>query len=716
MGRSLFHLPTHRGKIPTMIDHDELAAALQTIRHAVSLLEGHCGDRLAEAPALPTSPDEIVLKPGQAASEALARFKAGEGPGALRLLKNCVATLRLYAVREQLRAQEEGGDESGLRAILKALALLLVQQSLLQKSLETEDDVLLSQVEAGRLLANLLPEDDADWVNLIEGVRLLPRHLNRLGEPVQALGVFSACVCLAHVVLDLAPERTAVLAAALERQAGQYVHLGRIHEALRTVRAAAEIYRAAGDGPAATRVLLELSGRLADRGCAVEALALAEEGSIADIEIASEEQPAQMLDLAQQWARAGRVDEAIDLSTRGLMLMRRRLAADPTLPDRRLARALPHHARLLEKAGQFAAAAAALEEAVQRLRAWPGEEDYRVVWLTVLAKLLTFRLNRQPEAVSLLEEAVELRVAQADQDPKAQGELVETLCMLGIQHTVAGNPAAAVPVFTQAVALQRLRLQAASTPEAVFDAQEQLVACLFRMSAAWLSLGHLEGTRATSQEMIDLLRGLTPHRPALRSDLAQRLTELASLPGDPEVRLSLCQEAVEISRALAEADPTGGPGLANALHRLGQSFVRLERWADALPAYQEALGLHEAHGTAPEGDAWFFFFEIGGVHGRLDQPAHALPYLDRGLTLAEDPAARAELARARGHMLDQLGREPEALQAMAEAIDHIWAATQADTEDADALDRARSLVDEYLEWVQTPSAEVLARARALGLR
>ena len=168
---------------------------------------------------------------------------------------------------------------------------------------------------------------------------------------------------------------------------------------------------------------------------------------------------------------------------------------------------------------------------------------------------------------------------------------------------------------------------------------------------------------------------------ALRARWLSWLGTTLAQVGRPAEALPPVQEAVEIRRELAAADPDRyRPDLAASLSNLGVWFSALGRPAEALPPAQEAAEIRRelaaAYPDRYRPDLADSLSNLGITFWELGRPAEALPPVQEAVGIRRELAAaypdryRAELAdslRVLANSLDSLGRTAEAEAARHEA-------------------------------------------------
>jgi predicted ATPase/transcriptional regulator with XRE-family HTH domain len=159
-----------------------------------------------------------------------------------------------------------------------------------------------------------------------------------------------------------------------------------------------------------------------------------------------------------------------------------------------------------------------------------------------------------------------------------------------------------------------------------------------------LAIHRAEGNR--TDEMVDLIN----------------LGELRSFQGRYEEALAIQQEALAISRSLAEQEPSLGLILAN----LGETYILMDRPAEALEVLLESQVVFDARGE----QGILGLYPLGRACWRLGASSEALEYLERATQLSrrqDDMAALVqELSIVAGVALDR-GDLTLARQALEEA-------------------------------------------------
>jgi tetratricopeptide (TPR) repeat protein len=245
-----------------------------------------------------------------------------------------------------------------------------------------------------------------------------------------------------------------------------------------------------------------------------------------------------------------------------------------------------------EQRGLVAEGAEWLERLLARAEAprTPDELDAQVEAWKVLV-IMRHRLGRFQQAVEAAEHVLALTRAQSD-----PGKLVQALQFLA-------NPLSQLGEFdrAEAIHLERLAINRAA--------------------------GH------KLDEMVDLIN----------------LGGLRSLQGRHEEALAYQKEALAISRSLAEQEPS----LGLILSELGESYILLDRPAEARDILLESQRVHEAY----DNPGILALYNLGRACWRLGTAGEALGYLERAIQLSrqqDDVAALVqELCVVAGVGLDQ---------------------------------------------------------------
>ena len=199
-------------------------------------------------------------------------------------------------------------------------------------------------------------------------------------------------------------------------------------------------------------------------------------------------------------------------------------------------------------------------------------------------------------------------------------------------------------------------------------------------------LGRRDDAVAASQEAVDIRRRLAEANPdAHLPDLAMSLNNLAtglSELGRRDDAVAASQEAVDIRRRLAEANPDAHlPDLAMSLNNLATGLSELGRRDDAVAASQEAVDIRrrlaEANPDAYPPDLAMSLNNLGIALSAAGRVAEAMAATEEAVQLyrrlaAADPAAHEpSLARALsnlGNRMSEAGRVAETMAAREEAV------------------------------------------------
>ncbi|NHA15015.1 tetratricopeptide repeat protein [Thioalkalivibrio sp. XN279] len=405
---------------------------------------------------------------------------------------------------------------------------------------------------------------------------------------------------------------------------------------------------AGGDGGRAFIALLPLAGEARDPGVALEAMSAVTADYPADPSAAYVE--------GYLALSTGQTEAARDA-------VRRALALEPGWIDAALL-----YARTLEAAGEAQAALdwlAAHEAAASR--------ELRLERATIL-----INAERADEARTLLEALLD----EAPADPEALRALgylefhagraaeARTALMTLLEHGEYTNDAL---FYLGGLAEQEGNIEEAARLYSRVDAGEHLVTAqvrlallMFRMGRPELALQHLELFAQRNP-------GAAIELGVARAELLSRLGRpeeavavydglLERLPDEVGLRYARAMLGVELGRVdAAVADFRHIVGLRPddpvALNALGYTLADLtERHDEAYELISRALALDPENPAVLDSMGWVLF--------RLGRPVDSLPYLERALTLQNDPEIAAHL----GEVLWTLGRKEDARATWLEAL------------------------------------------------
>jgi tetratricopeptide (TPR) repeat protein len=748
------------------IEESEVLALVSTAHKAVEVLNAHVLAVFGDGEEPLADIEQLTRRPMDAVNEALERFIAEDFVGSLALLDRAVQTFRWMVVIEREKMPVSEVDTGERPPSLWGLAAALMQQGTVLLSTGDADGAMRSAVRAMQVLLSLPPSNPVEWILLGRGLGQLVPHLNRLGQVRLALGMTSAQALVCSRAFEVDRGLWSRLLDAFDQQAAQHDLLGEIEVGLAVRRKAVEAVH--GLGPAVTRALTTLSGRLAELGRGAEAAEVAHEARADVVQLASFAQGEASLGLAGRLAEAGRLDEALAVGGQAVEVMRRRAQGAST--ERAFARGLSTWARILDLAGRPEARVAALRESVDRLGAAmaarpeltdaPAGSRRRILRTRRRGAeagaasaaesrsnppdALTFsaagageprpasaaRLDRDVylwhcnqlllahalwgvgevvECHQRLEEAVASARQLAEADGAQRPELVAALSTQGQIFGFGGHYAASVAPFLEALQLQEVLAQEAPETE-----DPNLAQCLFNLVIAALGMQKFAQVLRWTEALVPVRRRIAERDPTQLDALVSGLEELGRFRarvGDAPGALAAYQEVIERVRPRATAE-WGQEALVSALAGAGSVYISMKRPEDARPCYDEALERFPACQAPLRLPAWRLFFEAGGTRLQVGDAEGALAALLESAARVEDPEDEAEVERGMCKVLTRLGRTDEARPAMARAVTLYEGVAQADPT---AVERLRTLVEEYLELDPEPPPEVRALAQSLGL-
>ncbi|GIF78327.1 tetratricopeptide repeat protein [Asanoa siamensis] len=384
-----------------------------------------------------------------------------------------------------------------------------------------------------------------------------------------------------------------------------------------SVRLARELYTVDRDGDMLAIALGAYALGLLSGGRAPEALAAAREArelSDSDRALSRILSPYSMA-----LAATGQDDEALAVNAQELDLQRRLADGQPvdSQPYRNLGFALNNHANRLHRAGRWQECLDVGAEAVAHFRAAAAQRPDLLSGVALALRNQAAHLgaaDRLADALTAAEEAVGLSRDLAANRPAAHRPLLaSSLRAYGARLAALGRRAEALAATGESVALYREL--AASDPGAylaTLDAVEANLRAITedpdddRALAAEAVRRYRElagadrgthpdhrGTHPDHRAAHPDHRAAHPdHRAAHRAALATAIADLRAVTEDPDDRLALAAEAVDLRRELAAgARAEHLPGLAAAVAILATSLVDADRLDEALVAGAEALAL-----------------------------------------------------------------------------------------------------------------------------
>lgn len=340
----------------------------------------------------------------------------------------------------------------------------------------------------------------------------------------------------------------------------------------------------------------------------------------------------------------------------------------------------------LSAVGRRAEALSAVEEAVEIRRRLVADDPVAhepglALSLSALAHRL-FDRGRRSEALSAIEKAVEIRRRLVRENPVAhEPALAASLSSLGASLSDVGRRHEALAVTEEAVEI--LRRLTANDP-AVYG--PDLADTLSNLGNRLSAVGREAEAVSAIEEAVTAYRRLVAANPAAyEADLALALSNLGPLllkAGRQREAMSVTEEAVGVRRRLAEQNPAAYESdLAASLSNLGSLLSEAERWQEALAPEQEAVGIRrrlaEEDPAAHEPGLAVSLSNLGVQLLRVGRGQEALSVSEEAVEirrrLAEDgPAAYApDLAASLtnlGTVLSETGRRQEALSARVEAV------------------------------------------------
>ncbi|MFG2349583.1 tetratricopeptide repeat protein [Streptomyces phaeochromogenes] len=217
--------------------------------------------------------------------------------------------------------------------------------------------------------------------------------------------------------------------------------------------------------------------------------------------------------------------------------------------------------------------------------------------------------------------------------------------------------------------------------------QPDLADSLTNLGAILSEMGRWEEALAATQEAVEVYRRLAAANPAAHEpDLARALTNLGadlSKLGRLEEALTAAQDGAEVYRRLAAANPAAHePELARALTNFGTHLSKLGRLEEALTPTQDAVEVYRrlaaANPAAHEPELAGSLTNLGIRLSQVGWHVEALAAIQdavevhRRLAAANPAAHEPDLARALtnlGILLSEMGRREEALAAAQDAVE-----------------------------------------------
>jgi tetratricopeptide (TPR) repeat protein len=544
------------------------------------------------------------------------------------------------------------------------------------------------------------PTDLPAWQALAWAFGLLVEPLHHQGQGRLALGLASAAVLITQRALEVDPAQHPALERALSVQAAQHERLGEA-EAASALR-----QQVAGDP--------EPSPLPPPSETKAEAPPV-QPGSTPPVDPQSTPRAPTalqaveaVLELAIAASQAGLHEDACASGAKVIQWMQHQAKTSPKVA-RRLARRLPDWARILEAADRPEQQEAALLECVDRLRQWPQDAFFRSAILVSLGHMY-WQQGRPQAGLPWMAESVEAARIAADQTPDLRVELARTLVAHGQFLLLNQRITEAIRPFSEALTIYRDL--AAGAPEHT----DELARCLDCLASVHM---HRFDHRALAPVLVEVVayrRRQAEHNPTLTlqlwadlSILGQSLRVVDDVPGS----LAAYQELVDRVRPRAEVDPTHLAELVDGLHEVAVTHMLLDQHEVARPILEEALARFAECDPPPTVSRWLLHFEAGGMYRVLEQFERSLEHFETARAAAEDHTQQAEAARGISLVLSDLERDDDACRVMGEALEAFWLAAQ---EEPDRVDALREAMADYLEIEPNPSAEVLARARLLGVK
>jgi tetratricopeptide (TPR) repeat protein len=320
------------------------------------------------------------------------------------------------------------------------------------------------------------------------------------------------------------------------------------------------------------------------------------------------------------------------------------------------------------------------------------------------------QLGRGEEALSSVREGAARMRTLAEDDPALRSDLAAALVELSNCSSWLGRVEDALEQVQEA---RRIYAELDAESPGTFDSDR--VMTLANEGGLWWRRGEHRRAVQLMRSAARLCRPMAlaapqQHGPMLATLLANLAGALAD-DDQPDASLAAVRESVSVHRALAERLPGAFTrGLALALNNLGGSLFEMDRFADALAAFDEAARALERAGVLGyEGASAELQSNRAACLLEQGSAAAALAPADEGvaqlrLEYAERPdATRSALARVlavRGTARVRAGDAAAGLRDLEEALDLL----------TEALRRAPTALSELWEWVGDRYVEACAAA------
>jgi tetratricopeptide (TPR) repeat protein len=347
------------------------------------------------------------------------------------------------------------------------------------------------------------------------------------------------------------------------------------------------------------------------------------------------------------------------------------------------------YAKRLARVARYQEAITALDEAIAIYLPRTGEGKPRVAVGLVAALIARggdlASIGRLDEAITETAQAHSFAQQIAAADPELQAAALPLIATpihnLGTFLHSAGRLEEARTLFEQAVAIQRRLASEELQPRA------SLALSLMGLALTLNELGDDESAAAAAEEAFNIRRALAKADPAAYlPDLAGTLTSLAAFAVDTESAdrtLTLLRDGIEIFRRLADLNPAAyRPLLAVAYTNLGSMLTWLDRLTEAVePAIEAVAMFRAARESNPAGHRDEYCSSLRSLASlltRLQRWEEAWPALVESLPMIRERAADQRLSRLddlEKSLTDlfaaawELGRLDEALAAAQDAID-----------------------------------------------
>lgn len=365
---------------------------------------------------------------------------------------------------------------------------------------------------------------------------------------------------------------------------------------------------------------------------------------------------------------------------------------------------------------------------------FPKEENIRdCCELARIASNLSLRrklLGLHEEALGAAQEALFLYRWLAKQRPEAfRSYHARSFLNLGNMHSDLGHNAEALEATKKAVALYRRlveqspreytidlagslnnlgnRLRILGQNTAALEAAQESTELYHQVGAPFIlglrlnqavmqtELGQTEAALETIQEAVNVTRSLAEQRPDIfLPDLALGLNYFAATLNDQDAALQANQEAVSIYRYLANNRQEFLPDLAKSLNNLGAQWSQIGQREEALRTLQEAHGLYQRIANIwPSvflSEHALSFYNLGKARSALEQWEEALEATQKAIMLYW------RIASKRPHtFLPDLARSLYSLSVIHSALDQQELADEAAQEAIWVL---------YPQFLYTPAA------------